>query len=53
MIDFDIEILPAQRHENMAVVPLKSGFSYKLDLLSLKKGLELGLIEVKECEKAA
>lgn len=53
MIDFDIEILPAQRHENMAVVPLKSGFSYKLDLLSLKKGLELGLIEVKECEKSS
>ncbi len=51
-ISFDIEVLKAQSHENMAVVPLKSKISYKLDILTLKKGLELGLVEVTECEKS-
>lgn len=51
-IDFDIEALKPQVHENMAVIPLKSKISYKLDLLTLKKGLELGLVEVKECEQS-
>ena len=51
-INFDMEVLNPQIHENMAVVPLKSKISYKLDILTLKKGLELGLVEVKECEKS-
>ena len=51
-ISFDIEVLKPQVHENMAAVPLKSKISYKLDILTLKKGLELGLVEVKECEKS-
>ena len=51
-INFDIDVLNPQIHENMAVLPLKSKISYKLDILTLKKGLELGLVEVKECEKS-
>lgn len=49
-IYFDIALLKPQVHENMAVIPLKSKISYKLDILTLKKGLNLGLAEVKECE---
>ena len=51
-ISFDIEVLKPQIHENMVAIPLKSKISYKLDILTLKKGLELGLVEVKECEKS-
>ncbi|WP_407423860.1 ARPP-1 family domain-containing protein [Methanobrevibacter sp.] len=51
-IGFDIEVLKPQVHENMAAIPLKSKISYRLDLLTLKKGLELGLVEVKECEQS-
>lgn len=51
-IGFEMEVMKPQIHENMAVVPLKSEISYKLDILTLKKGLELGLVEVKECEKS-
>ena len=45
----DIELLNPQVHENLAIIPLKTEKSY-IDLLTLKKGLELGLVEVKECE---
>ena len=48
-IENDIELLNPQVHENLAVIPLKTEKSY-IDLLTLKKGLELGLVEVKECE---
>ena len=45
----DIELLKPQSHENLAVIPLKTKKSY-IDILTLKKGLELELVEVKECE---
>lgn len=45
----DIELLTPQSHENVAIIPLMTPKSY-LDLLTLKKGFELGLVEVKECE---
>ena len=44
-----IELLEPQVHENLAVIPLKSERTY-IDILTLKKGFELGLAEVKECE---
>lgn len=46
----DIEILDYQTHKNMAIIPIKTPPSYKFDILTLKKGFELGLAEVKECE---
>ncbi len=51
-ISFDAEVLEPQVHENMVILPIKSKISYNLDILTLKKGLELGLVEVKECEKS-
>ena len=48
-LEKDIELLNPQVHENLAIIPLKTEKSY-IDLLTLKKGLELELVEVKECE---
>lgn len=45
----DIELLDAQTYKNIAVIPLKTRKTY-LDILTLKKGLELELVKVKECE---
>jgi hypothetical protein len=50
-IDSYIELLKPQCHENIAVIPLKTERKY-IDLLTLKKGLELGLAEVKECKSS-
>ena len=50
-IQSDIELLKPQSHENVAIIPLKTPKNY-IDLLTLKKGFELGLVEVKECEKS-
>lgn len=46
----NIELLTPQSYENITVVPIKTNSNTKLDLLTLKKGFELGLAEVKECE---
>ena len=48
-LEKDIELLNPQVHENLAIIPLKTEKSY-IDLLTLKKGLKLGLVAVKECE---
>lgn len=48
-LDKNIELLKAQVHENIAIIPLKTERKY-IDILTLKKGLELGLAEVKECD---
>ena len=48
-LENDIELLNPQVHENLAIIPLKTEKSY-IDLLTLKKGMELELVEVKECE---
>lgn len=45
-----IELMDSQVHKNVAIIPLKTPVSYKFDILTLKKGFELGLAEVKECE---
>lgn len=49
-LNSNVELLNPQSHEHMAIIPLKTQPNYKLDILTLKKGLELGLVEVKECE---
>ena len=48
-IDSDVELLKPQSYENVAVIPLKTERKY-IDILTLKKGLEIGLVEVKECK---
>ena len=45
----NIELLQPQVHENIAIIPLRTERNY-IDILTLKKGLELGLVEVKECD---
>ncbi|MBR4447975.1 ARPP-1 family domain-containing protein [Methanobrevibacter sp.] len=47
----DIELLKPQVHENLAIIPLKTEKSY-IDIMTLKKGFELGLAEVKECDNS-
>lgn len=51
-INTDVELLTPQSHENVAIIPIKTPVNYNIDLLTLKKGFELGLVEVKECEKS-
>ena len=51
-ITFDYELLTAQVHENMAIIPIKTTPNYRLDIITLKKAIELGLGEVKECEQS-
>ena len=48
-LNTEIELLTPQVHENMAIIPLKTERCY-IDIMTLKKGLELELVEVKECE---
>ena len=45
----NIELLQPQVYENIAIIPLKTEKNY-IDILTLKKGLELGLVNVKECD---
>ena len=47
----NIEFLKPQNHKNITAIPLKTEKNY-MDLLTLKKGFELGLVEVKECESS-
>ena len=51
-LNVDIELLTQQVHENMAIIPLRTKRNYKIDLLTLEKGIELGLAKVKECEQS-
>ena len=46
----EIEFLDAQTHRNMAIIPLRTPVNYDTDVITLKKGFELGLVTVKECE---
>ena len=45
------ELLKEQVHKNVAVIPIKTPVTHKIDLLTLKKGFQLGLVNVKECEQ--
>lgn len=47
----NIELLKPQTHENITIIPIKTEKTY-IDILTLKKGLELGLVEIKECENS-
>lgn len=51
-INTDFELLAPQTHENVTVIPIKSDENTKLDILTLKKGMELGLVEVKELQQS-
>ena len=44
------ELSTPQIHKNIAIVPITTPVNHKIDLLTLKKGFELELVDVKECE---
>ncbi len=44
----DIELLDAQTYKNIAAIPIRTPINYKFDVLTLEKGFELGLVEIKE-----
>ena len=44
------ELMESQTHKNVAVIPIKTPINHNVDLLTLKKGFELDLVSVKECE---
>ncbi len=48
-VQFDIEPLSSQTYENMTVIPIKTTTTFKQDILTLKKGLEMGIVIVTEC----
>jgi len=50
-ITLDFELLERQEYREITMIPIKTGYS-NLDLLTLKKGFELGLVEVSECEES-
>lgn len=47
-----IELLDSQKYENVEAIPIKSDFFGKKDFLTLKKGYEMGLVEIKELENS-
>lgn len=49
-MDIPTELGLKQTHENMEVIPIIVEYQYPQDLLNLKEGLDLGIVEVKECE---
>lgn len=48
----DIEKLDVQKYKNISIIPIMSESSQNIDILSLKKGLDLGLVKVEECKKS-
>ncbi|WP_297981308.1 ARPP-1 family domain-containing protein [uncultured Methanobrevibacter sp.] len=48
----NISILGTQNFENITAVPIKTDYNYKIDFLTLEKGLEMGLVEVKEVSES-
>ena len=44
------ELLDSQKYENVEAIPIKSDFFGKKDFLTLKKGYEMNLVEIKELE---
>lgn len=48
-ITISLDTFPAQEFKNVTVIPIKSVCSINEDILTLKKGLSLGLVEITEC----
>ena len=45
-----IELLDSQKYENVEAIPIKTDFFGKKDFLTIKKGYEMGLVEIKELD---
>jgi len=49
-IELEINELSAQTYKNISIIPITSKNELDKDILTLKKGLNLGIVEIKECE---
>lgn len=48
-VQFNIESLTSQTYGNLTVIPIQTASTVKQDILTLKKGLEMGIVIVEEC----
>ncbi len=46
------ELLDSQKYENVEAIPIKTDFFGKKDFLTIKKGYEMGLVEIKELDNS-
>ena len=49
-VQFEIEPLTSQTYGNITIVPIQTASTVRQDILTLKKGLEMGIVIVEECE---
>ena len=47
-----IELMDSQKYENVEAIPIKTDFFGKKDFLTIKKGYEMGLVEIKELDNS-
>ena len=47
-----IELLESQKHKNVEVIPIKSDSFATKDFITIKKGYEMGLVEITELESS-
>lgn len=47
-----INLYPHQHYKNVTIIPLSVNYNKRLNLLSLEKGLDMGIVEVTECKEA-
>ena len=51
-LNISIELMESQKYKNVEVIPIKTDSFSKKDFLTLKKGHEMGLVEIKELESS-
>ena len=49
-LNISLELMEKQSYKNMDIIPIKTDSFAKKDFITLKKGFEMGLVEIKELE---
>lgn len=49
-VQFNIESLTSQTYGNITIIPIQTDSTIHQDILTLKKGLDMGIVIVEECE---
>lgn len=49
-INLSLDLLEGQKFRNMEVIPIRINNPGNQDLLTLKRGIEIGVVEISECE---
>lgn len=52
-LNISIQLMESQKYKNVEVIPIKTDSFAKKDFLTLKKGHEMGLVEIKELESSS